>query len=91
MLRVCVAKVGNVKDGVFSLKLESVMKIWVFIVTLNVYFWGNLQGALTFADKTAWCHLMILLYGHKIFYRSKSLFMKTNLSIGLLSIWDAQI
>lgn len=27
MLRVCVANVENVKDGVFSLKLESVMKM----------------------------------------------------------------
>lgn len=43
MLRVSVSKVGNVKYGVFSLKLEYVMKMQVFIVSLNVFLEENFR------------------------------------------------
>jgi len=45
MLKVCVSNVGDVEDGVFSLK-ESVMKMWIFIVSFNAFLETNFRGFL---------------------------------------------
>lgn len=43
VLKVDVSNVGNVKNCVFSLKLESAMKMYIFIVSFNAFFEENFR------------------------------------------------
>lgn len=87
MLRVGISNVGNVKDGVFSWKLESNENLNSHCF-ISCIFWGKFQETLDpFSDKNCWLPSEILLCGHKIFYKPGLLFMKMNLPNGLLLFW----